>query len=163
MEKTNVSVEMWFVVTQRNPRGVFPDDLLLAQVFSNFIRCETWFSICRFLAEAALLCCVYLTSEGERNFVRDGIRSVALCFNFTPLASCKGKAREGKWWWNARKGNCKWIIRSPQEAAQIHQGRCLEEVWLALPFSSGRLYFRNSRRGRRKARAYARAINEGLK
>ncbi|EFN65515.1 hypothetical protein EAG_10303 [Camponotus floridanus] len=38
MEKTNVSVEMCFVVTRRNLRSVFPDDLLLAQSMSTAIR-----------------------------------------------------------------------------------------------------------------------------
>lgn len=41
--------------------------ILLDRVFSNFIRCESWFPICRTLAEAALLrgVCLALKEVGE--------------------------------------------------------------------------------------------------
>lgn len=151
---------MFFVVTRRNPRSMFLDDLLLAQVFSNFIRCEPRFPICRISAEAALLRGVYLTSGGEWNFVRDEIRSVAVCFNFISFsrsfsrrAKAKSRARQQRGETMMKRAERKLQMNhktTAGDAAQIHRGRCLEEAWLALPFSSGRLYFQNS--GRRRSR-----------
>lgn len=142
---------------------MFLDDLLLAQVFSNFTRAMI-FNLSNISWGG-----VYLTSEkaGEISLEMelDRSRFVSILSRLrSPSRHAKAKptARERK---NddGTRGNCKWIIRPPQEAAQIHQGRCLEKVWLALPLSSARLYFQNSERGKRKSTCLRKSNKWGTK